>query len=341
MSTIEATAFARAGLLGNPSDGYHGKTISFTFADFGATVRISPSPQILVVPGPEDGIEFACLDDFVRHTDRCGYHGGLRLIKAAIMQFARFGKSQNWRLDRPFRLTYRSNIPRQVGLAGSSAIVVATLQALCRWHDVQIPPHLMATLAWRAEHEIGITAGLQDRVIQSYRGLVYMDFGKDVMRQEDGIEVGQYQRLSTDRLSNLYIAYAAELAQPTEVLHDQLKTKYQSGDDKVIDTLQEIASLAEIGKQAIETGDSTQLDRLINRNFDLRRSICQLHPEHVRLVTTARACGASAKYCGSGGAIVGRYQSEAMWEALVTAFTETGCHVLRPQCTSAGISFPD
>ena len=30
----------------------------------------------------------------------------------------------------------------------------------------------------RAEEELGITAGLQDRVIQVYGGLVYMDFDK-------------------------------------------------------------------------------------------------------------------------------------------------------------------
>ena len=31
-------AYARAGLLGNPSDGYHGKTISFSVRDFFAEV---------------------------------------------------------------------------------------------------------------------------------------------------------------------------------------------------------------------------------------------------------------------------------------------------------------
>ena len=37
---VEATAFARAGLIGNPSDGYFGKTISFTIRDFAAKVPI-------------------------------------------------------------------------------------------------------------------------------------------------------------------------------------------------------------------------------------------------------------------------------------------------------------
>ncbi len=38
-------------------------------------------------------------------------------------------------------------------------------------------------LVLRAEEELGITAGLQDRVIQVYGGVVYMDFAKEFMQQ--------------------------------------------------------------------------------------------------------------------------------------------------------------
>jgi hypothetical protein len=37
---IKSRVFARIGLLGNPSDGYHGKTISFALANFYAEVSI-------------------------------------------------------------------------------------------------------------------------------------------------------------------------------------------------------------------------------------------------------------------------------------------------------------
>ena len=39
------------------------------------------------------------------------------------------------------------------------------------------------TLVLRAEEELGITAGLQDRVIQVYGGLVYMDFEREGMQR--------------------------------------------------------------------------------------------------------------------------------------------------------------
>ena len=35
----------------------------------------------------------------------------------------------------------------------------------------------------RAEEELDITAGLQDRVVQVYGGVVYMDFAKKLMQQ--------------------------------------------------------------------------------------------------------------------------------------------------------------
>ena len=39
------------------------------------------------------------------------------------------------------------------------------------------------TLVLRAEEELGITAGLQDRVIQVYGGVVYMDFAKEFIQR--------------------------------------------------------------------------------------------------------------------------------------------------------------
>ena len=42
---IETYAYARAGLLGNPSDGYYGKTISLLMRNFRARVVLYPSAR--------------------------------------------------------------------------------------------------------------------------------------------------------------------------------------------------------------------------------------------------------------------------------------------------------
>ena len=45
----------------------------------------------------------------------------------------------------------------------------------------------------------------------------------------------------------------------------------------------------------------------------------------------ARDAGASAKFAGSGGAIVGTYEDEAMFGQLTDNLGEIGCRVIKPQ----------
>ena len=51
MEKITACSFPRAGFLGNPSDGYYGKTISFAFSDFGVELTLVESKRMKFVPG--------------------------------------------------------------------------------------------------------------------------------------------------------------------------------------------------------------------------------------------------------------------------------------------------
>ena len=53
-SVIETYGYARAGFLGNPSDGYFGKTISFSFVDFRARVLLYPSARLEIRPSKAD-----------------------------------------------------------------------------------------------------------------------------------------------------------------------------------------------------------------------------------------------------------------------------------------------
>ena len=54
----------------------------------------------------------------------------------------------------------------------------AQVQAWCRMPVVARPG-----LVLKAEEELGITAGLQDRVVQVYGGIVYMEFARDLMQR--------------------------------------------------------------------------------------------------------------------------------------------------------------
>jgi glucuronokinase len=216
-----------------------------------------------------------------------------------------------------------------VGLAGSSAIIVATLRALTDFYHVEIPQRVQPSLVLAVERdELGISAGLQDRVIQVYGGLVYMDFGRDVMQRISGFDCGVYEPLDPRLLPPLYIAYAEDVGEPTEALHNPLRALYNQGDVKVVKAMEQFAAYAAEAREALLRGDAQRLARLIDANFDTRASICRLHGEHVKMIEAARSTGASAKYAGSGGAIIGTYKDDAMYERL--------CHslegLLSPKC---------
>lgn len=64
----------------------------------------------------------------------------------------------------------------QTGLSGSSAIVSAALSCLLDFYNVRhlIKVQVRPNIVLSAEKELGIVAGLQDRVAQVYGGLVHM-----------------------------------------------------------------------------------------------------------------------------------------------------------------------
>ncbi len=346
MSTkIERKAYARAGLLGNPSDGYNGKTISFSVRNFSATVVLTPAPRLRIVPGLGDETEYQSITELVQTVKTDGYYGGVRLVKAAIVEFNDRFSGRNAFHDRNFEISYSTNIPRNVGLAGSSAIVIAALRGLSDFCQITVEPSILAAMALRVErHQLGIPAGLQDRVIQSFEGLVYMDFGIDQVTTGEGLTIGHYESMEPDLLTNVYIAYSEQAGEPTEVTHQSLRQRFDSGDGDVVEAMMTFAQLAEKGKQVLLDGDQAKLSDLINQNFDLRSRICHINPLHRRMIEIARETEASSKFCGSGGAIVGTYRDPEAYELLVDRLGKIGCRVFQPQIKARqphGASAPD
>src|SRR5262245_24861673 len=93
------SAHARVALAGNPSDGHGGAVLAVTVDEFRAEAQANAARAPCSEPASP-------------------------LVDAAI---ARFGAG-------PCRVRWRTDVPREVGLAGSSAIVTATLRALCALH---------------------------------------------------------------------------------------------------------------------------------------------------------------------------------------------------------------
>jgi glucuronokinase len=326
---ITAHAHARAGIVGNPSDGYFGKTISFIIRNFRATVRLWESPHFEIVPAYGDLARFDNIRGFLRDVRMHGYYGGMRLIKAALKRFHDIAHRDGRELhERSFTLSFETDIPRLVGLSGSSAIIVATFRALMKFYDYEIPKHLLPGIIQSVEKdELNIACGLQDRVIQTYEGIVYMDFDKRLIESRG---YGEYVPLHPEKLPPLYVAYDPDRAEISDVPHRNLRELYNRGDATVVAAMQQYRDLTDRGRDALMAGDWDALGQVMNENFDLRRTIMPIAPENLRMVEVARATGASAKFAGSGGAIVGLYRDGKQYQQLTDALAGLRCAILRP-----------
>jgi glucuronokinase len=327
---IRTKSYPRVGLIGNPSDGYFGKTISFAFDNFCAECALYESPELEILPCQKDQSCFSSIQELVRDVDLHGYYGGIRLIKATIKRFHDYCRGHQIELHKKnFTIRYSSTIPHGVGLAGSSAIITACLRALMAFYGVSIPKPTQAALILSAEKdELGISAGLQDRVIQVYQGLVYMDFNRALMEKQGH---GFYEQMDPGLLPPLYVAYREEFSEVSYKFHNNIRERFERGDRKVVAAMQFWANLAEKVRRMLLEGKAGQIGLLLDANFDKRRSLYRLSDDNIRMVERARSVGASAKFTGSGGAIVGTYKDPKMFNALKKELGKVGIQVIRPR----------
>jgi glucuronokinase len=326
---IQTKAYPRIGLIGNPSDGYFGKTIAFTFSNFSASVTLYETPELAILPASRDHSTFASVEALTNDVRLFGYYGGIRLLKATIKRFHDYCTEKQFPLHgRNFTIRYSSDIPHLVGLAGSSAIIAACMRALMEFYGVEIDPPILAGLMLSVEtDELRIAAGLQDRVVQAYQGLVYMDFDKELM---DTRGYGRYELLDPNELPPLYMAYRTDLAEVSGIYHSNLRRRYLNGEERVLSAINTWRNLTDTFRHAMGQGATKTMARALNKNFDTRETLAQINPANLQMVQAARNVGASAKFTGSGGAIVGTYTDQAMFDKLEETLAPDGIQVIKP-----------
>ncbi|MBN2635138.1 MAG: hypothetical protein JXR61_02630 [Prolixibacteraceae bacterium] len=326
---IETYSYPRAAVIGNPSDGYFGKTIAFVFSNFIAKVQLYQTPELEIKPQHADLTTYKNMEELVNNISFAGYYGGMRLLKAMVKVFYEYCKANDIKLaSKNFTITYTSNIPLRLGLAGSSAILTACLKAICLFYEVYIEPAIFANLVLSVEtKELGISAGLQDRVAQAYEKPVFMNFDKQIMEKQG---FGQYEELKNVWFPNFYIAYRRNLSEGTEIVHNNLRARFEIAEPKVLEAMKRWAEITEEFKAALAKRDKTKMHNLINENFDLRRNLVPVSKGNIEMVELARSVGASAKFTGSGGAIIGTYSDEVMYNKLQDLMSNHEIEVIKP-----------
>jgi glucuronokinase len=335
LNMIGHRVYARIGLIGNPSDGFFGKTISTCIRNFYAQVVLMESLRIKIIPHSiHDPTEFSSLAELEETSNRDGYYGGIRLIYATCKRFNEYCRDRGIVFDnRNFSVIYDTNIPRQVGLGGSSAIIVSLLKSLMEFYGLtndEIPLEAQPNLVLSVEtKELGINAGLQDRVIQTYGGMVYMDFDRKVM---ETLGHGLYEQMDSRLLPNLFLAYTYNPGKDSGKMHNEVRFRFNQGDEEIINAMATFASYAQEAKHALEERDHKRFGELMNMNFDLRRKVYGdkvIGEESLRMIEIARSLGATSKFPGSGGAVIGMYEDEEHYEKLRGAYLSHGFRFTR------------
>ena len=317
-AVVMASVAARIGLLGNPSDGYHGQCISLPVQNWRATARLLPNEDRwdfgLTVEMPDEShpLDFDSLESLTRdaRADPDAWLGGdgmRRIVVATGVQFQEECVDSSW-AERAggFRLMVDTNIPRQCGFAGSSAIETAVMRCLLTHHGLgqSLPPREVANMVLRVETDVlGMVAGLQDRLPQAYNEMLHMDFRKDLMW---GRGWGEYARMDVANLPQMWLAWGPQ-GEASDAIHAELPGRWQAGEPEMVRIIGELAALAGEGRTCIPAQDHVRLWRLMDANFELRRELFgdDALGETLTAVRLARTLGTCAKQTGSGGAICG------------------------------------
>jgi glucuronokinase len=244
---------ARAALAGNPSDLYGGAVLAIPVPSLRARVEIVDAPATTIAD---------------------------RLIRAAAA-----------RVDHPpGEIRWTTAIPRRVGLAGSSALVIAVLRASLQRAGRTLAALEVAELARSVEaDDLGIRAGLQDRCVQAAEAPVLVD----VSRRTPSMTL-----LTPKRPLRFVVAWLESAAADSGEYHAAIARSI----DRV--GMAELADVARRAAVAFTAGDAIALAGLMAKSADMRSRIAPLPAEHERLADAVRAAGLSPNSAGSGGSVV-------------------------------------
>ncbi len=292
---IVTTCAARAALAGNPSDGYGGAVVAVPIPDLTAIATFDPSPSGRPVVRTSDPDLRRLLTATV---EAYGEHAG----SAPAVSFAA-----------------STSIPRSVGLAGSSALIIATLRGLGEWDGHAWEPIELATLALAIERDrLGIEAGLQDRLVQAVGKPVAMSFapvGFDILELGDAF--------------HLFVAWDPAGAEPSDTVHRSLRRRHDAGDTTVVAAMSDLAVQAGRARRAIRDGDPKLLADAMHRTLGIRLQLVEVGERQRRLIEIGRKAGAAVNSAGSGGSVVGLARHPEHLADIERAYGDAGLVVAR------------
>ncbi len=307
---IEASAPARAGVIGNPTDGYGGSLVSCTL-DARARVRLSRCERI--------ELSFAGERSVIKSERDLRLDGGVFDIARSVIRYLRIA-------HRTFRLEGESDIPFRSGLAGSTAMLAAVFGAVCRFVGREMTPYQLAeTIRYIELNYMDIQCGYQDQYMTVFGGINYLDFrSKEVYRELSEEVFATVEPLSAHVDELPFVLIHTGVQRVSGSVLRPVRERWLDGDRAVVDGYREIAELARLGKRAILLKDWEELGLLMNRNHEIQQMLGasgKANDEFIELALANGALGAKLAGAGGGGTIIALHHEP---EKLIEAFRAKG-----------------
>jgi mevalonate kinase len=245
-----------------------------------ATVETSPEGQGITIVAEDLEQSYA--------LDQAPPNDALRAIVVSTLEYIGVGTKHN------LTITVSSTIPIARGLGSGAAVSTAIVRALGQHFGNFVPPQVISNLVYETEKiHHGTPSGIDNTVI-AFEKPVY--FVKD-----------QKTEICSVKRPFLLAIADSGIASPTRIAVSHVRRAWEREREKYEEIFDEIGTVAEMGRQAIERGETETMGRLMNENHRLLQRIGVSSPELQGLVKAAReggALGAKLSGAGRGGNII-------------------------------------
>ncbi|MBN1976388.1 MAG: hypothetical protein JW918_03205 [Anaerolineae bacterium] len=290
---VVCSAPGRAGIIGNPTDMYGGSVISCSVG-MRARVTVTRAERLVLATNGKECV--------IRGRDDLRPGQDLFDIPRAILDYMRLPPLH-------CRIEYASEIPMSSGMSSSTALLVATLQAILAWRG-EYPNHYQ--LAERARHielnYLEVVCGYQDAYMCTFGGLNYMDFrGKQFYRSAEAELFATIEPLAKYAPELPFLLGFTGVQHASSAVHKPIRERWLEGEPAVVKGYERMTEITRLGKKALLMQDWPTLGHLMNENHAIQRDLGGSGDSNEQLIAAALGAGApGAKLAGagSGGTII-------------------------------------
>ena len=242
--------------------------------------------------------------------------------------------ARHYRLENA-TLTTRGESPAGAGIAGSSALVIATCGALARWTNAPSDPDHILQVAMNVECQtIRVPTGVQDYRPALFGGIASIELKPEgIGRVALPVDPRELER-------RIVLAYTGA-PRNSGTNNWKITKKHIDGNRHIFDCFERIRDTALAMRRALEQGDWTEVGRQIAIEWDNRKRLAPGVTTKIidKLIARAAAAGATAaKVCGAGGGgCLFCYGPPESREAIAAALAAGGATILDYRIETEGL----